>query len=194
VILAVSLTALLALAPLRSGDAAPLVEVIDLEGRPVSLEPQGQVVIVDFFATWCPRCRESLADYGQLVATLGDRVRIVVVDVKEPPALTRSFFARSPLPAGVVLARDPRGAAMRNFGATAFPSYYVIDPSGTVRGGGTGWGRTSAAHLVTVVQRILGPGARGVRREGAKKGRPAPATSERSADERARRMGVEILH
>jgi thiol-disulfide isomerase/thioredoxin len=193
VLFALSLTALLALAPLRSGDPAPSVEVIDLAGRPVSLEPDGQVVIVDFFATWCPRCRESLDDYRALVARLGNRARIVVVDVEEPTAVVRSFFARSPLPEGVVLARDPRGAAMRSFGAAGFPTCYVIDPSGTVRGGTRGWGRTSAAHLAGLVQRILGPEPRASRRGGKDRGQ-APASRELSADERARRMGVEILH
>jgi len=172
----------LALAP---GDPAPAVDLVDLQGRRISLEP-GQVVIVDFFATWCPSCRSSLVDYPSVVQALGDRVRIVVVDVREPVELTRSFFRRYPLPAGIELARDPQGKAMRSFGATSFPSYYVIDQQGIVRGGGRGWGPTSALHLVAVAQRALaGPRA---------KGKARPASTETSTDERARRLGVEILH
>jgi thiol-disulfide isomerase/thioredoxin len=186
-----ALPLLLALA-LRAGDAAPAVELVDLTGRPVSLEPNGQVVIVDFFATWCPSCRRSLADYRGLVAALGARARIVLVDVREPAAVTRAFFASAPLPAGVVLARDPRGQAMRSFGATSFPSFYVIDPGGTVRGRGHGWGEGAAPYLVKVVRRILdgpapaAPPVHGTARRGS--------TTEISADERARRMGVEIVH
>lgn len=189
---AASLPLLLALA-LRAGDPAPAVQLVDLTGRPVSLEPNGQVVIVDFFATWCPSCRRSLADYRGLVAALGARARIVLVDVKEPAALTRDFFARAPLPAGVVLARDPRGQAMRSFGASSFPSFYVIDPSGTIRGRGHGWGEGAPQYLEKVVRRILdGPApAAPPRDRGARRG---STTTEISADERARRMGVEIVH
>jgi thiol-disulfide isomerase/thioredoxin len=193
--------ALLALEPLGAGDQAPLVDLVDLQGHPVSLEPAGQVVIVDFFATWCPSCRRSLVDYGSLVDALGNRARLVLVDVKEPAAVVRAFFARAPLPAGVVLARDPRGATMRRFGATAFPWVFVIDPGGTVRRSRSGWSDASALSLVATVKEILAGPPRETGRVSRSRGAPArsrgraPAeTTEISADERARRMGVEILH
>jgi thiol-disulfide isomerase/thioredoxin len=187
------------LAQLQAGDPAPFTRVVDLDGRPVSLEPEGRVVIVDFFATWCPHCRESLSSHADLIAAFGDQVRIVVVDVKEPAALTRAFFARNPLPEGVVLARDPRGSAMHAFGATAFPAIFVIDRTATVRAGAHGWGPRSARGLMGAVRSILDPSravsARGAVRPGARKGSrpPAPATTELTPDERARRMGVEVL-
>src|SRR6185436_12971956 len=154
---ALMLAALLlsSLLALRGGDAAPDVQLVDLQGRPVSLAPDGQAVIVDFFATWCPSCRRSLADYRSVAEALGDRVRIVVVDVREPAELTRAYFTRSPLPRGVVLARDPQGRAMRSLGATSFPTCYVIDEHGLIRGRGTGWGADSAAHLVAMARRAL---------------------------------------
>jgi thiol-disulfide isomerase/thioredoxin len=179
------LGSLLALAPLRAGDPAPDVDLVDLGGRPVSLAPNGQVVIVDFFATWCPSCRRSLVDYRSVAEALGDRVRIVVVDVREPAELTRAFFARYPLPRGVVLARDPYGRTMRSFGASSFPTCYVIDESGVVRSRGRGWGADSAAHLVAMARRAL---------EGPRPARKAASATGISADERARRMGVEIVH
>jgi thiol-disulfide isomerase/thioredoxin len=197
----ISLCSLLAMAPIRAGDPAPLVAVVDLDGRPVSLEPDGQVVIVDFFATWCPRCRESVTRYQDIIAALGNRVRIVVIDVKEPAAVARRFFDRIPLPDGVILARDPRGTVMRNFGATGFPSFYVIDPRGTVRDVSSGWGEGTADYLVSVVRWILSPprrgGARSATRPPRQRGKGRDQASEAtsfSADEKARRMGVEILH
>src|SRR5205823_11454037 len=136
-------------------DQAPLVEVVDLQGRRVSLEPEGQVVIVDFFATWCPQCRESLRGYRDIVAAYGGRVHIVVVDVEEPAAVTRAFFAQHPLPGGVVLARDPHGSAMHAFGARGFPSFFVVDPRGTVRDVTSGWGPGSTVRLLATLGSIL---------------------------------------
>src|SRR5687768_17296216 len=111
----------------------PASELVGLDGRRYSLEPNGRVTIVDFFATWCPHCRDSLAGHQALIAAYGEKVRIVVVDVEAPVATVRSFFARHPLPEGVVLVRDPRGAVMRSFGPKTFPCLYVIDQNGIVR-------------------------------------------------------------
>jgi thiol-disulfide isomerase/thioredoxin len=193
---ALALCALLALAPLQPGDQAPLVELVDLQGHPVSLDP-GQVLIVDFFATWCPVCRRSLADYRRLVDALGTRARIVLVDVDEPAPVVRAFFARVPLPAGVVLARDPHATAMHRFGATGFPWLFVIDATGTIRYSSNGWGRDSAPSLVAAVKEIVDGPARTARRSRAPargRGKAPAETTAVSEDERARRMGVEILH
>src|SRR5687768_7056860 len=82
---------------LAPGDRAPArLEVHALDGAPLSVElaAPGRVTIVDFFATWCPRCRESLPAYGKLLRAHGDRLRIIVVDVAEHPATVRRFFQR----------------------------------------------------------------------------------------------------
>jgi thiol-disulfide isomerase/thioredoxin len=195
----VSAGLLLVVAALGAGDPAPAtLDVATLDGRRTAVELAGQVTIVDFFATWCPHCRESLADYPELVASVGERARIIVVDVEEPPATVRAFFARHPLPFGVDLVLDPRGAAVRGFGPKAYPSLYVLDASGVVHDVRRGWGKGSAEDLVACVRQILdGPPVRtrAGRKRGAAQARPAPAAAEASsADERARSMGVEILH
>ena len=63
----------------------------------------GEITIVEFFATWCPRCRQSLPDHCALAAAR--QVRLIIVDVDEDPALVQAFFAREPPPpdAGVLV-------------------------------------------------------------------------------------------
>lgn len=170
---------LLAQAPLRAGDPAPRAEVVTLEGKRLTLEPDGRVTIVDFFATWCGPCRASLAGHERILAAHGERVRIIVVDVEEPAPVVRDFFRAHPLPAGVVLVRDPTGAVMRSFGPkTTFPTMYVFDQGGILRNRLRGWGARSPQTMLRWLGALL-----------AAPDRNAAATH----DERARRMGVEVV-
>jgi thiol-disulfide isomerase/thioredoxin len=202
---AATLLSLLLLAvPLRLGDQAPLLEVTGLDGQPLGLDLAGQVTIVDFFATWCPRCRESVAAHDELVASFGDRLRIIVVDVREPAAVVRRFFSHHPLPREVLLTRDPTGAAMRAFGQTGFPSFCLIDRSGKLRFVHSGWGSRSLNSLKEWVSYLLdganvgaAPGSTVSRRKRSPTRAPVPREQPLPAaaahDERARRMGVEVL-
>jgi hypothetical protein len=96
---------------------------------------------------------------------------------------------------------DPRGSAMRGFGPKEFPSFYVLDEKGVVRTVERGWGKGSAEELAGWASRLLAkpPGvARSGKRERAagKRGRVAPESptaNQNNQDERARRMGVEVL-
>src|SRR5262252_8598539 len=95
--LAARLCLLLVLGPLQAGDRAPEgFEIDSLAHGRVRVELTGQLTVVDFFATWCPHCRESIDGYGKVLAERGDRLRVILVDVDEPPAVVQSFFARHP--------------------------------------------------------------------------------------------------
>jgi thiol-disulfide isomerase/thioredoxin len=201
-----SLGLVLALVALAAGDPAPAtLDAITPAGRRAAIDLPGQVTVVDFFATWCPHCRESLADYGGLMAKYGDRARLIVVDVEEPAETVAQFFARHPLPEGVTLVLDPRGQVVRRFGPKAYPSIYVLDANGVVRSIQRGWGEGSADDLGRAIERasekpkpeVAAAGGAGSRRA-RRRARPSPAGGA-AADgitdgERAQRMGVEILH
>jgi thiol-disulfide isomerase/thioredoxin len=183
-------------------EPVPLLELTALGGERLEVDLTERVTVVDFFATWCPRCRASLGAHDQLVAAFGDRLRIVVVDVEEPAAVVRSFFSRHPLPPEVLLARDPTGAVMHAFGQHGFPAFCVIDRTGKVRHVVRGWGAGSLASLREGVAYLL-DGAKAAARpvSAASRRRPGRAKAPRRDpppaasvhDERARRMGVEVL-
>ena len=103
------------------------MNVIRLEGQGhrANLDLVGAVTIVDFFATWCPGCRQSVGSYEKLAAEYGERLRIVVVDVGEQPSTVRRYFARLRLPENVTVVLDPTGSAMHSFGANGFPTFFV---------------------------------------------------------------------
>lgn len=181
---------LLTVAPLAEGDLAPAaLDTVGLDGTPTRIELGGRVTVVEFFATWCPRCRESVAGLRDLAAAHGDRVRFVVVDVEEANALVVRFFAQQRL-SDVLVVRDPDGRTMAALGPKSFPSLLIIDADGIVRTVTRGWGEDTADWLGRRIERALRKVAR---RPGPKAKRPPPRAIGKSADEHARELGVEIL-
>ena len=183
---------------LPTGTPAPAIEARGSDGRPVGEDFEGTVTIVDFFATWSPSGREALPDYQRLKTAFGDRVRLVIVDVKEDPATVRAFFARR-LPEGAELAVDRSGATARAWRVTAYPTVYLLDRHGVVRDSWSGWGDDTYAYLADMIPTLEKEDARPRTARGGKRGRPAAdrpnaKRTVSSEDERARAMGVEILH
>jgi len=176
-----------------AGRPTPPLEAQTLDGAPWSAQLSGQVTIVEFFATWCPHCRRSLAGYHALLA---DRpVRLIIVDVEEEPEVVADFFARHPPPRGAAVVIDPEGRARRMWGVTGFPAAYLIDKAGVVRDSFSGWGDDSARDLAKQIDALnrgpIEPKPPAPRRRGTKKAPPAARPP--SHDERARQLGVEVV-
>ena len=186
-----------------AGKPAPTLEARTLEDRAWSETLTGQVTIVEFFATWCPHCRRSLADQYK-VAGLA-RCGIIIVDVDEDPALVHEFFARNPPPANAGVLVNQAGRARANWGVTGFPAVFVVDQAGIIRKRFSGWSEDSGQELVEQNRLAAGRRAAGGRRGGgeADRGRagrrrrgkapPAPPRDRAvSPDEHARQLGVEV--
>ena len=183
-----------------AGKPAPALEARTLDDRAWSETLTGQVTIVEFFATWCPHCRRSLADQYRLAGAR--QVRIIIVDVDEDPALVHEFFARNPPPANAGVVVDQAGRARANWGVTGFPAVFVVDQAGIIRSRFSGWGDDSAKELVEQIDWLQGGERRaaaaakqpaaGRRRRG--KAPPAPPRDRAvSPDEHARQLGVEVI-
>jgi len=113
------------------------------EGKPFTLaDARGQVVFVNFWATWCPPCREEMPSMLQLGRELASRhpgkFRMVAVSVDDGWPEVRQFFAGR-LPPGIDVLLDPEQAVTKEYYCLArggcpdsfkFPETYVVDPSG----------------------------------------------------------------
>jgi thiol-disulfide isomerase/thioredoxin len=71
--------------------ALPDFSLTDLSGHPLSRERvAGRVVMVEFWATWCPPCRSTLAWLGELKRKYGDNVAILALAVESPEGQVRA--------------------------------------------------------------------------------------------------------
>jgi thiol-disulfide isomerase/thioredoxin len=109
--------------------ALPELDLVDLDGRPVSREDlAGRVVLVEFWATWCPPCRGTLAWLGELKKRHGDRIAVVAVAIESDEADVRKRVRELSLPLRWALG-SPEVA--RAFGdISAVPTLFVFDSSG----------------------------------------------------------------
>lgn len=134
------LVALLCLAACRDdggivGQEAPGFTLNTVDGGQVHLESlRGKVVLVDFWATWCPPCKALLPELDALKQEFEGRVEVVAVSVDGDPAAAVPPFVAS-LDYGLVFTADGRGQDVaRAWGGTkGIPCTYLVDPGGTVR-------------------------------------------------------------
>jgi len=119
---------------LTNGDPAPACVLAVLDGsRSVSLaEYRGQVVYLDFWASWCGPCRESFPFMNELQRELAGRgLQILAVSVDKTADEARRFLAR--YPAQFATALDAPGACPAAYRLEGMPSSYVIGRDGIVR-------------------------------------------------------------
>jgi thiol-disulfide isomerase/thioredoxin len=140
-----------ALAP---GDAAPALELEGPAG-PVSLAAlQGRVVYLDFWASWCPPCRQSFPWMDGLQARYGAAGLVVVAVNLDRQRAAAEQFLRA-VPSRATIAFDPAGDTPRRFGARAMPSSFVIGRDGRIRLQHEGFRDEDKAALEAALQQAL---------------------------------------
>ncbi|MEE8170735.1 MAG: TlpA disulfide reductase family protein [Phycisphaerae bacterium] len=121
------------------GDPAPPLQIGSwIKGRPVDLaEGKGKTVyVVEFWATWCPPCRQAVPHLTQLQKRFKDRGVVVVSISDEPAGRVKPFVDKMGKQMEYVVAVDERqqtsAAYMGGFGVRGIPRVFVIDKQGRV--------------------------------------------------------------
>lgn len=138
---------------LESPVPAPEARLERLDGGTTSLAAhRGQVVLVNFWATWCAPCRREMPSLERLAADLAGE-GLVVLGVSEDRA-SRERIAPFLEELGIRhmrIAIDPGGALAGKLGVSGLPSTFLVDARGRVVGSLTGpaeWDSPPAKALV----------------------------------------------
>jgi thiol-disulfide isomerase/thioredoxin len=155
----------------RANLAAPPIDLPTLDGGRFSLAAaRGEVVFVNFWATWCPPCREempSMIRLGQELARAHPgKFRMVALSVDEGADDVRAFFDGA-LPRGMAVAMDLDQAVTRAYYCGArgacpadglkFPESYIVDRNGRLVAyvvGPRDWSRPEAREFL---EHLIGP-------------------------------------
>lgn len=115
------------------GQVAPNFTLTDMQGQNVSLtDLKGKVVILNFWATWCPPCREEMPSMEMLYRKFKDQgLVILAVNVEQDGAkLVQSFLQRTPYTFPILL--DGNAEVQNLYKVFRFPESYIIDRNGNV--------------------------------------------------------------
>ncbi|MBA3016162.1 MAG: TlpA family protein disulfide reductase [Proteobacteria bacterium] len=115
------------------GEAAPDFTLVDRKGKTWTLsELKGQVVFVNFWATWCPPCREEMPSMQKLYTMLpGDKFKMLAILNKDDPALADSFAAK--LGITMPILNDQQNTIGPKYGLTGVPETFIVDKQGILR-------------------------------------------------------------
>jgi DMSO/TMAO reductase YedYZ molybdopterin-dependent catalytic subunit/thiol-disulfide isomerase/thioredoxin len=126
----------------RLGKPAPPIEGIDVEGKPVSLDAlKGKVVLVDFWATWCPPCvaavpaLKALADRYhdrglEIVGVNVDALHEDVKDMKTALPVVRRFLVEHGCSWTCLLSPTGADAITKTYGVSEIPANFLVDRDG----------------------------------------------------------------
>jgi len=117
----------------KLGTAAIDFNCQDLKGQTWSLDQvKGKVVLLRFWADWCPYCRYEMPvieKYYRMLKKQG--FEVLAVNVKQSAALAEAFTAQMDITFPVLL--DPEGKMAKRYGVYAIPTNFLIDRQGIVR-------------------------------------------------------------
>ena len=136
--------ALVSLAPLSAcgepvviptvGQPVPEVTLPDLEGKTVSLADfRGEVVLLNFWATWCPPCVDEMPSLQKLQKALGEKgLNILAISVDENREDIERFRDEFQLDLPILL--DSGAKVAHSFATFKFPETYIVGRDGTLVG------------------------------------------------------------
>jgi thiol-disulfide isomerase/thioredoxin len=137
-LLAAIVAAGLFLRPVRAETVAPTPapgwELKDVDGKPVNFSSfKGKVVVLDFWATWCPPCRSEIPGYVKLQEKYKDKGLVIIgVSLDQAgPDVVKKFIGDFHLNYQVVMGDE---AVVQAFGGVeGIPTTFIIDRTGKIR-------------------------------------------------------------
>lgn len=115
------------------GRPAPDFTLPDLDGRRVRLSDlRGKAVLINFWATWCPPCREEMPQIEAFYRRYRDRTEVLGIDVGESAEQVRAFLDNNPYSWHFLL--DTNFQVTDRYRVFAIPTSYFIDKDGIIRG------------------------------------------------------------
>ncbi len=118
---------------LSMGQVPPALNAVDTQGKKHQLEDyQGKLIVLHFWATWCPYCRKEMPKLKQVQAQFADEVKVLAVSVDEDESRLKQFLEKESLPYTVLVDAKTDFELARNYGISGIPVTYIINREGKI--------------------------------------------------------------
>jgi peroxiredoxin len=144
-----------AAAVLQKGDKAPAIKMTTTSGQPITLNNyKGYVLVMDFFATWCIPCKESIPHMNSLNRKYGKQgLQILGVSVDEgEDREVKSFIGERKISYPVAIADEDM---QTEYGLRSIPTVYVINKKGMIAEKYQGYSDQTGKAMEETIKRLL---------------------------------------
>lgn len=141
--------------PLKAGDKAPDFELVNHDGKTVTLmDFKGKVLLIDFWGTWCHWCVKSFPKLEQAYKVLkGKDVEFLGISCQEPKDADPVKFARDKGIEYPILLNGDKVA--NDFMVEGFPTFYIVDKEGKVVLSQSGYSETLDQFIIDEINKKL---------------------------------------
>ncbi|MBM7623959.1 TlpA family protein disulfide reductase [Sporohalobacter salinus] len=116
---------------------APDFTLTDLNGNKVKLSDfRGQVVFLNFWASWCPPCKEEMPYIQEIYDERGNNVKVLAINVRESPSKVKQFIKKKDYEFTVLT--DENGKVSSNYLIRGIPKTLIINENGIIKAQNTG--------------------------------------------------------
>lgn len=134
---------------------APDFTLSDTAGKMVKLKDfKGEVVLVTFWATWCPPCKEEMPSLDKL-QTLFDKKGLIILAINdyEPKKKAMDFVKKNGYRLTVLI--DEKGEVSKSYKASFLPTTFIIDRNGMATGRAIGERKWASPAMLKLIEELL---------------------------------------
>ena len=136
---------------------APALKLKDLDGTVHDLaQLRGRVVLINFWATWCPPCRREMPSMERLSQALKDEAfSVLAVDVGEDADTIDTFNGQLDTAPTFPILLDTRSRAMQAWNVAGLPTTFLVDRQGRIVASAIGGREFDHPELIRAIHELL---------------------------------------